>query len=93
MEYRQIEKQAALLKAISHPVRLDIVLILKGMNGLDSGSLQHVAEVSWPDLSRHLKVLEAAGIVKSQKDGRHRVYWLQPGLAASLGQLTRHLTL
>jgi DNA-binding transcriptional ArsR family regulator len=33
--------------------------------------------ISWPSVSRHLRVLETAGLVSSARHGAHNVYSLQ----------------
>ena len=35
-------------------------------------------DMALPSFTQHLKVLEETGLVRSEKTGRLRVYWLEP---------------
>ncbi len=64
--------------AISHPVRRQVLIILYARGGMMSaGEIADRFKHSWPTTTRHLGVLENAGVVEVQKQGRSRVYRLQ----------------
>jgi len=67
----------AVFAALGHEVRRHIVLLL-GVTGceLPSGYLAKRFCHSWPTTTRHLGVLEAAGIVKVRRQGRASHYRL-----------------
>lgn len=44
---------------------------------MPAGELAGHFEISWPSVSRHLKVLEAAGLVSSERRGGNIIYSLQ----------------
>ena len=63
-----------LLRALSEPARLDVlrVLMIEG-----SSDIARIAEHLPQDrsvISRHLKTLQDAGIVRSHRDGRRVIY-------------------
>ena len=43
---------------------------------ISAGEIQRDLRISWPTTSRHLGVLEQAGLLKFEKRGRSRVYRL-----------------
>jgi ArsR family transcriptional regulator len=67
--------------ALAHPVRLEIVALLaRGQGGMCGGNERCVCEIT-PHLerdrtviSRHLAILERAGILKSRQEGRRVIY-------------------
>lgn len=60
-------------KALAHPLRRDIVERLSG-GAATVGEVTRGFGVSKPTISRHLKMLEAAGVVSRVIDGRtHRL--------------------
>ena len=64
--------------ALSHPVRRHIVQLLSHLGGeLPSGYLAKRFVHSWPTTTRHLHVLEAAGLVSVRYEGRSCVYRLE----------------
>jgi DNA-binding transcriptional ArsR family regulator len=78
--------------AIADPVRRDILLMLRDQP-LSAGEIAGRFVISRPAVSRHLRVLRAAGLVRDTAEGRRRVYTLVTtpldGLAGWLGQLMR----
>jgi DNA-binding transcriptional ArsR family regulator len=64
--------------ALSHEVRRHIVQLLSHLGGeLPSGYLAKRFAHSWPTTTRHLHVLEAAGLVSVRREGRSCVYHLE----------------
>ncbi len=78
--------------AIADPVRREILLMLRD-EPLSAGQIADRFVISRPAVSRHLRVLRAAGLVRDTADGRRRVYTLVTAplgeLAGWLGQLMR----
>lgn len=77
MEYSELEELTAKIRALGHPARLGVIFLLKEFKELDVASLQHEVEVSYSDLSRHLKVLAGAGLIGYRKAGTKRLYRLK----------------
>jgi DNA-binding transcriptional ArsR family regulator len=68
-------------KALAHPIRRDIVERLSG-GASTVGEATRDLGVSKPTISRHLKVLEEAGVVSRVIDGRTHRLALQPEMLA-----------
>jgi DNA-binding transcriptional ArsR family regulator len=67
----------AVFQALAHPARRNIVLILSHLGGeLPSGYLAARFQHSWPTTTRHLAVLERAGVVQVRRAGRSGFYRL-----------------
>lgn len=62
-------------KALSDESRVKILLMLSS-GSTNAGDLTDELNISQPTLSHHLKVLAQAGVVKSVKDGKWRIYEL-----------------
>jgi DNA-binding transcriptional ArsR family regulator len=78
--------------AIADPVRREILLMLRD-EPLSAGQIADRFAISRPAVSRHLRVLREAGLVRDTADGRRRVYTLvvEPlgELAGWLGRMMR----
>jgi DNA-binding transcriptional ArsR family regulator len=63
--------------AIAHPARRQILLTLHFRGGTaTAGELAARFAHAWPTTTRHLRVLEDAGLLRHEKHGRTRVYTL-----------------
>jgi DNA-binding transcriptional ArsR family regulator len=63
--------------ALAHQARRTILSILDARGGeMTSGAIASRFECSWPTTTRHLRVLEEAGLVRVELQGRERVYKL-----------------
>jgi len=63
--------------ALAHPVRREILVQLAVLGGeLPSGYLAKRFSHSWPTTTRHLGVLEEAGLVSVHRTGRTSLYRL-----------------
>ena len=73
------------LDALGNPVRRDILTTLR-TSPLAVGELATRFPVSRPAISRHLRVLENAGLVKREKQGRvHRLHMERESMDEALG--------
>jgi DNA-binding transcriptional ArsR family regulator len=79
--------------ALAHPVRRHVLILLSHLGGeLSSGYLAAKFSHSWPTTTRHLKVLEQAGLVEVQREGRSSNYRLnRERLQRVLGGWQRYL--
>jgi len=69
-------KQAEIAKAIGHPLRLAIIDFLKDGPQCVCDIAEHIgAERS--NVSRHLSVMVAAGVLEHRKQGLKVIYWLK----------------
>jgi DNA-binding transcriptional ArsR family regulator len=74
-------------QALADPIRRDILRMLSRRNHT-AGELDGAFSVSRPAVSRHLRVLREAGLVRDTVRGRHREYQL---VVAALDQLEAYL--
>lgn len=63
-------------RALGDPTRREILRLLRE-GEMPAGELAGHFEISWPSVSRHLKVLEAANLVSSERRGGNIIYSLQ----------------
>jgi DNA-binding transcriptional ArsR family regulator len=66
------------LAALADPTRRELVTLL-ARGERSAGELAERFPVSRPAISRHLRVLREAGLVRVRSEGRHRLYALDPG--------------
>jgi len=61
--------------ALAHPARRRILLTLNFEGGsMTAGEIAEMFEHSWPTTTRHIQVLESAGLLHHEQQGRIRVY-------------------
>src|SRR6266511_3288606 len=83
----------AIFAALAHPIRR---AMLEQISGGDAtvGELAEPHRVSLPAISRHLRVLEGAGLIEIEPEGRvHRIQIDAAPLSAAFGWLTRYRVL
>src|SRR6188472_2486340 len=66
---------SGVFKALADPTRRTILQLLK-VKPMTAGEIAGHFDVSKPTLSAHFAVLREAGLIGSEKDGKHVVYWL-----------------
>jgi DNA-binding transcriptional ArsR family regulator len=70
-----LEEIEAVFLALSHEARRHILLLLSHLGGeLPSGYLAKRFQHSWPTTTRHLGVLQKAGLVEVHRKGRSSHY-------------------
>jgi len=64
------------LDALAHETRLSVfrLLVKAGSDGLSAGEIAERLEARQNTMSSHLHKLSRAGIVTSERDGRHIIY-------------------
>jgi DNA-binding transcriptional ArsR family regulator len=73
---------AQMFMGLSDPVRLRLVREL--LNGpADVGTLTAALGGVLANVSHHLKMLKGAGLVESERAGRHVIYQLAPGVVTA----------
>ena len=71
------------MKALSDPNRVKIIKMLQHRkDGMCVCEIQTALGTAQPSVSKHLKVLEAAGMVDSRKDGLWVTYYLTDGASS-----------
>jgi DNA-binding transcriptional ArsR family regulator len=67
----------AVFTALAHPARRRILHTLNFEGGtMTAGDIAAMFSHAWPTTTRHLQVLESAGIITHEQQGRSRVYRL-----------------
>jgi DNA-binding transcriptional ArsR family regulator len=70
-------------EALADPVRRDILALLR-QGEQPAGALVAALALKQPSVSKHLKTLRAAGLVRARIDGPRRLYSLDPAPLAEL---------
>lgn len=83
-----IQPLASAFAALGDPVRLEIVERLMSRGETSAGALQEGFGISPPAVSRHLKVLREAGIVRQRVDAQRRLYSVRPEAVQAIGAWT-----
>lgn len=68
----------AVFKALADPVRRRLLDRLHARNGQTLGELCHGQDMTRQAVTKHLAVLEQAGLVATQKRGREKLHYLNP---------------
>lgn len=76
MNTEKNQELAELLKAIAHPVRLEIVRGLRDGGCLSVNCMAERTDQAQPSISQHLTRLKAAGIVRAERSGNEVHYSL-----------------
>jgi DNA-binding transcriptional ArsR family regulator len=64
--------------ALAHAARRRVLLTIYFNGGaMTAGAIAATFEQSWPTTTRHLSVLESAGLISQEKQGRTRIYRIQ----------------
>jgi DNA-binding transcriptional ArsR family regulator len=71
----RLEALEAVFAALAHPARRQILLTVHFRGGsMTAGEIAGRFAHAWPTTTRHLRVLEAAGLLEHKRVGRTRVY-------------------
>ena len=74
---RDLDDLDRVFSALAHHSRRTILLVLQLRGGeMTSGEIAGRFDHSWPTITRHLRILEQAGLVHVILRGRERVYRL-----------------
>ena len=71
----RMDAYEAVFTALAHPARRRILLTMNFEGGaMSAGAIAEMFEHAWPTTTRHLKVLESAGLLRQERQGRSRIY-------------------
>ena len=74
----ELEEYEAVFSALAHEARRRVLVVLLGRHGrMTAGQIVDRFSCSWPTMTRHLKQLEGAGLIRVEKVGRERHYLLE----------------
>lgn len=77
MRNRRVTYSAA-FAALADPIRRAVLDLLRG-GSLPAGRIAEAFPVSRPAVSKHLRLLRRARLVRERREGRRRLYELTPG--------------
>ena len=88
----ELDALEAVFTALAHQSRRTILSVLHARGGqMTSGEIAGRFDCAWPTTTRHLRILEAAGLVTVRMNGRERIYVLDTDTLHSVagGWVTR----
>lgn len=81
-----VEDRASLFDALGDPNRLRIVVRLCEAGPCSTSQVTQVISVSRQAATKHLLLLEAAGLVHSSRRGRERIWRIRPNPLTDAGE-------
>jgi len=74
----RVDAYESVFSALAHAARRRVLLTIYFTGGsMTAGEIADIFEHSWQTTTRHLRVLERAGLLTHEKRGRTRVYRIQ----------------
>lgn len=80
----ELEKDAEVLKAIAHPVRLCIVMGLIDNGSCNVSNMYSCLGMPQSTVSQHLSKLKSAGIIKGERNGTEIIYSVENEFAKKI---------
>ncbi|MCI0443934.1 metalloregulator ArsR/SmtB family transcription factor [bacterium] len=75
---QELQDFERVFKALAHESRRHILIVLNARGGsMTAGEIAGRFQCTWPTTTRHLRVLENAGLVRVDKRGREWIYILE----------------
>ena len=71
-----VEEKAKILKALSHPIRMCIVMGLLEKEGCNVSKMQECLDIPQSTLSQHLIKLKDLKIIRGERDGLNINYYV-----------------
>lgn len=86
------ERRTAILKALADPRRFEVLERIAG-SGCAISCSQTLADlpISAATLSHHLKELEAAGLIRVEREGKYHMLSIQPGVLEAVAETLHSL--
>lgn len=84
---RELQDLEKVFKALAHETRRHVLVVVNARGGrMSAGAIAGRFQCSWPTVSRHLRVLEEAGLLSVDRKGREWIYVLDyPRLRGVVG--------
>ena len=70
----QLERAANILKAIAHPIRINILNLLESKDGLTVTDIYENLGIEQSTASHHLGILRDKGVLVSRREGKNTFY-------------------
>jgi DNA-binding transcriptional ArsR family regulator len=75
---KELEDLEVVFRALAHQTRRHILIVLNARGGsMTAGEIAGRFSCTWPTTTRHLRILEQAGLVRVDKKGREWIYVLE----------------
>ena len=75
---QELQDFERVFKALAHESRRHILIVLNARGGsMTAGEIAGRFQCTWPTTTRHLRVLENAGLVRVDQRGREWIYILE----------------
>ncbi|HEV7573500.1 MAG TPA: metalloregulator ArsR/SmtB family transcription factor [Thermoanaerobaculia bacterium] len=75
----KLDAYEAVFSALSHAARRRVLMAVYFNGGsMTAGEIASVFSHAWQTTTRHLQVLEAAGLLTHERQGRMRIYRIEP---------------
>jgi DNA-binding transcriptional ArsR family regulator len=89
---RELLELDTVLRAVAHASRRHVLVVLHARGGrMTAGAIAQRFSCAWPTTTRHLRVLQAAGLVRVEREGREWQYVLEADrLRRVVGGWLRH---
>ncbi len=87
---KRLEETEAICFALAHASRRQILMTVHFRGGMSAGDIAARFHHAWPTISRHLKVLEQAGLISRGRDGQRRPCRLRPEPLAEIAAWAEH---
>jgi len=86
-------KRTAILKALADPRRFELLeQIAKAGCPMNCSAARAALPISAATLSHHVKELEAAGLIRIEREGKFHLLSLQPGVLDAIAETLRSLS-
>ncbi len=76
LDVEALEKMAETLKVIAHPTRIAILGLLEDGEKLTVSAIHTRLKLEQAPTSHHLGLLKTKGILKSERDGKSNLYYI-----------------
>jgi DNA-binding transcriptional ArsR family regulator len=74
----RVDTYEAVFRALAHPARRRILITVHFHGGaMTAGEVAAIFAHAWQTTTRHLQVLERAGLLRHERRGRERIYHLE----------------
>ena len=70
----RLDALQAVCAALAHPARRQVLLAVHFRGAMTAGDIAGRFTHAWPTTTRHLRVLEEAGLLRHERKGRTRLY-------------------
>ena len=71
----RLDAYAAVFTALAHPARRRVLMAVHfGGGAMSAGEIAAQFSHAWQTTTRHLQVLEKAGLLEHERSGRNRIY-------------------